>query len=318
MGAQATPSTGTPKATRDAFGEALARVGAKNPNVVALDADLASSTRSATFGRKFPERFFQMGIAEQNMAGTAAGLALAGKIPFCCSFACFVTGRFETIKISVAYSHANVRIVGSHAGVGIGEDGYSQQGLEDIALMRSLPNMVVIQPGDDLETEGAVEYLVAHQGPAFLRTTRQKLPRVNAEGYRFEFGKVVTLRPGNDLAILATGGTVAHAIRAHEELEGQGVGARVVNVHTLKPIDAAAVAEIGRTCRLVLTVEDHGIWGGLGSAVAESLAEAGIGARLRRLGLRDFGESGSPEDLYRHFELDAAGIVKHARALLER
>ncbi len=318
MGAPPQPAKGSSQATRDAFGEALARLGQTHPEIVALDADLASSTRSAVFGKKFPERFFQFGIAEQNMLGAAAGLALSGKIPFCCSFACFVAGRFETVKISVAYPNSNVRIVGSHAGVGIGEDGYSQQGLEDIALMRSLPNMAVIQPADDLETQGAVEYLVeVHKGPAFLRTTRQKLPRVNAPGYRFEFGKAVTLRDGTDLAIFATGGTVAQALLAADLLQKEsGISARVVNVHTLKPIDGASVEKAARECRRILSVEDHSIWGGLGSAVAEELAERGAGAKLLRSGLRTFGESGSPSDLYRHFGLDAPGIARHARSLL--
>src|SRR5687768_3722646 len=184
------------RATRDAFGEALAKCGEKYPNVVALDADLAKSTKSEVFAKKFPHRFFEMGIAEANMIGTGAGLALAGKIPFICSFACFVTGRFDQIRVSVAYSNANVRIVGSHAGVAIGDDGYSQQGLEDVALMRALPGMTVIQPADDLETEAAVEFLCTHKGPAFLRTTRQKLERVNAEGYKFQHGKIVELKPG--------------------------------------------------------------------------------------------------------------------------
>src|SRR6266849_3094930 len=175
------------KATRDAFGEALARLGERYPNLVVLDADLSKSTKSELFAKKFPTRFFEMGIAEANMIGTGAGLALAGKIPFVCSFSCFVTSRFDQLRISVAYSNANVRIVGSHAGIAVGDDGYSQQGLEDVALMRAIPNMVVIQPADDLETAGAVEYLCQHQGPAYLRTTRQKLERVNAEGYKFNF-----------------------------------------------------------------------------------------------------------------------------------
>ena len=190
------------KATRDAFGEALASLGDRFPDIVAMDADLAKSTKSEMFAKKFPQRFFEFGIAEANMIGTAAGLALAGKIPFACSFACFISSRFDQIRISVAYSQANVRLVGSHAGIAIGEDGYSQQGLEDLALMRSLPGMTILQPADDLETAGAVEYLCTHQGPAYLRTTRQKVERVNGQGYRFQVGKPVELRPvGKDAVI---------------------------------------------------------------------------------------------------------------------
>lgn len=306
------------KATRDAFGEALAKLGEKHPEIVALDADLAKSTKSEIFAKKFPDRFFEMGIAEANMIGTGAGLALAGKIPFICSFACFVTGRYDQIRISVAYSNANVRIVGSHAGVAIGDDGYSQMGLEDVALMRALPGMVVIQPADDLETEGAVEYLVRHKGPAFLRTTRQKLERVNPDGYKFEFGKAVTLKPGGkDATIFATGGEVYFALQAAAELAKEGLEVGVVNVHTIKPLDAEAVIRAARTTRLVVTAEDHEIIGGLGAAVAETLAENGVGTRLLRIGVKDaFGESGLPDQVLAKFKLDAKGIAEQVRAAL--
>ena len=250
------------------------------------------------------------------MIGAAAGLALAGKVPFACSFACFVTGRFDQIKLSVAYSGANVRIVGSHSGVGIGDDGYSQQGLEDVALMRSLPTMAVIQPGDDLETAGAVEYLVGHKGPAFLRTTRQKLPRVNKEGYKFEFGKGVTLVDGSDLTIVASGGTVGNSVAAAAVLAKQGISTRVINIHTIKPIDVPLLAKAARETKRILTVEDHQITGGLGGAVCEALAEVEP-VRIRRHGILDvFGESGTPEGLYKHFKLDADGIAEVARDFL--
>ena len=235
----------TAVASRDSFGDALVRLGETHPELVVLEADLSESTRSKKFAKKFPDRFFQMGIAEANMLGVAAGLSLAGKVPFCCSFACFVTARFDQIRMSVCYSATNVRIVGSHAGVGIGEDGYSQMGLEDIALMRSLPTMTVIQPADDLETAGAVEALITHKGPAFLRTTRQKLDRVNEEGYKFEFGKGVTLVDGKDLTIVASGGTVGRAVKAAELLAKDGVSARVINIHTIKPIDVRAAGQGG-------------------------------------------------------------------------
>lgn len=307
------------KATRDAFGEALAKMGEKNSDVVVLDADLAKSTKSEMFAKKFPQRFFEMGIAEANMIGTGAGLALAGKIPFICSFACFVTGRFDQIRISVAYSKANVKIVGSHSGIAIGDDGYSQQGLEDIALMRSLPGMLVIQPADDLECEAAVEYLVNHPGPAFLRTTRQKLERVNPEGYKFELGKIVELKTGGtDAVIFATGGEVYPAIQAAEALAKEGLKVGVANVHTIKPIDSATIVRLASAAKLVVTAEDHQIDGGLGSAVAEVLAENAVGKRLLRIGVRDtFGESGLPEALLAKFQLDGPGIASQIRGMLK-
>jgi transketolase len=218
--------------------------------------------------------------------------------------------------MSVCYSAANVRLVGSHAGVGIGEDGYSQQGLEDIALMRSLPTMAVIQPGDDLETEGAVEYLLTHKGPAFLRTTRQKLDRVNKDGYKFQFGKGVTLVDGKDLTIVASGGTVGPAVKAAAMLAEGGVSARVINIHTIKPIDVDLLAKAARETKRILTVEDHQITGGLGGAVVEAIADVAP-ARVKRHGIPDvFGESGTAEDLYRHFKIDAAGIAQVAKQLV--
>ena len=278
-----------------------------------LDADLSESTRSGKFAKKFPQRFFQMGIAEADMIGAAAGLALSGKVPFCCSFAAFITGRFDQIRMSVCYSAANVRLVGSHAGVGIGEDGYSQQGLEDIALMRTLPTMAVIQPGDDLETDGAVEYLMTHKGPAFLRTTRQKLDRINKDGYKFEFGKGSTIVDGNDLTIVGSGGTIGPAVKAAEMLAKDGISARVINIHTIKPIDVQLLAKAAKETKRILTVEDHQITGGLGGAVAEAVSELEP-VRIQRHGIPDvFGESGTPEALYQHFKLDAAGIAEVAR-----
>ncbi|HJQ74799.1 MAG TPA: transketolase C-terminal domain-containing protein [Gaiellaceae bacterium] len=302
------------EATRVAFGRALARLGKTEPRIVVLDADLASSTQTKMFADGFPERFFQLGIAEGNMVGVAAGLALAGKIPFAASFACFVAGRFEQIRVSVAYNRANVTIVGTHAGVGIGEDGYSQMGLEDLALMRSLPNMLVVQPADAAETEAAVEYLVRHDGPAYLRLTRQKVSDVTPAGQRFECGKIVVLREGRDLAIAASGAVVAHALGAADRLAASGIGAAVLNVHTVKPLDATALADWGRRTGAILTVEDHGIVGGLGSAVCEALSETGI--PVRRHAVLDFGESGTGEALYAKHGLDVAGIEAAARRFL--
>jgi transketolase len=297
------------KATRAAFGEALAKLGERMPEVVALDADLAGSTNTHLFAKRFPERFFQLGIAEGNMVSVAAGLALAGKIPFAASFACFLTGRFEQIRVSVAYNRANVKLVGTHAGVGIGEDGYSQMGLEDVALMRSLPNMLVLQPADALEAEQAVEAAARHVGPVYLRVTRQKLEDVHASGYRFAPGLLDPLREGTDATILATGGVVANALAAAGELAKQGRSVGVVNVHTLHPIDGAGLVALAGRCPRLVTVEDHGLVGGLGSAVCEALAEV-PDARVRRIAVRTFGESGTGEALYEKHGLHAAGIAR--------
>ena len=318
MGAPAQPITGTSVASRDSFGETIARLGETHKELVVLDADLSESTRSKKFGQKYPDRFFQMGIAESNMISVAAGLALSGHVPFCCSFGCFLTGRFDQIRMSVCYSAANVRLVGSHCGVAIGEDGYSQMGLEDIALMRTLPTMAIVQPADDLETAGAVEYLIGHKGPAYLRTTRQKLDRVNAEGYKFQFGKGVTLVDGTDLTIVASGGTVGPAVNAAQMLAKDGVKARVINIHTIKPIDTELLVKAARETKCILTVEDHHTTGGLGGAVCEVLAEREP-VKIHRHGIHDvFGESGSPKALYELFKLDAAGIASVARQFLEK
>ncbi len=305
-------------ATREAFGTTIVRVGA-DPRIVVLTGDLRDSTKTEGFADRFPDRFLDAGIAERNMLGIASGLALSGKIPWACSFSCFVTGRFETLRLSIAYQEANVRIVGTHTGIGVGEDGYSQMALEDIAGIRSLPNVAIVNPADAVETERAVEYLVEHRGPVFLRLTRQGVEDVNGDGYRFEFGRAVTLRDGSDVAILATGAPVGEAVKAAEQLSGEGISARVVNVHTIKPLDADTVRSAAGECRALVTVEDHSIHGGLGSAVAEVLAEGnGSRASLRRVGMTTFGESGSPAELYAKYGLDAAGIARAARESLDR
>jgi len=306
------------KATRQAFGEALAEAGAKNPDIVVFDADLAKSTMSKLFADKFPDRFFEMGIQEADMIGAGAGMALSGKIPFICSFACFITGRYDTIRISVAYSQAPVRIVGTHAGIGIGEDGNSQMGLEDVGLMRGLPNMVVIQPADESETKQAVDYLAnRHNGPAYLRLTRQKLPDVCPEGYRFELGKGVVLREGSDVTCIASGGTVGGALEAAEKLSADGLEVRVVNMASIKPIDSELIVRCARETGRIFTVEDHNIIGGMGSAVCEVVAE-NCPVPVRRWGLQDqFGESGSGAALYAKYELDADGIAKRLAEFLK-
>ena len=303
------------KASRAAFGEALLELAPKEPRIVTVDADLSKSTMTAAFAKAYPSRAFNVGIAESNMIGIGAGLALAGKIPFVCSFACFVVGRFETIRVSVAYTRANVKIVGTHAGIAIGEDGYSQMGLEDIACLRALPNIPIIQPADETETKQAVAYAVEHQGPLYLRLTRQSLEPVCPPDYRFELGKAVVLRPGSDVTILATGGPVWNALKAAEKLEGEGVKAEVINVACIKPLDAEAIVRsVSRTGRVV-TVEDHSVWGGLGGAVSEMLAEVHP-APVKRLGIQGFGESGDPKGLYAKHSLDPDGIAQTVRKFL--
>jgi len=304
------------KATRAAFGEALVTVGEKYPQVVAMDADLSVSTKSIGFAKKFPDRFFQMGIAEANMIGTAAGLALTGKIPFMSSFGCFITGRFETIRISVGYNQTNVRMVGTHAGLGIGEDGYTQMALEDIACMRTLPGMAVCQPADETETAQMIEYFASkHQGPAYIRLTRQGLVSLFNENYKFELGKGVVLTEGTDLAILATGGVVYNSLAAAEKLKTQGISCTVVNIHTIKPLDDALVLDLAKHHKHIVTVEDHNIIGGLGGAVSEVLASQGTSTPLLRIGVQDiYGESGTGEDLYEKYGLSEGKILDQCLA----
>jgi transketolase len=304
-------------ATREAFGQAIVRVG-EDPRVVVLTGDLRDSTRTEAFAERYPDRFLECGIAESNMVGIASGLALEGRVPWASSFSCFVTGRFETVRLSVAYQEANVRLVGTHSGIGVGEDGYSQMSLEDIAMMRALPNMTVVNPADAVETERAVEYLLDHRGPAFLRLTRQGVVDVNDDGYRFELGRAVTLREGSDVALVATGAPVGEAVRAADALDADGVSASVINVHTIAPLDEEAVRAAAAGHRTVITIEDHSVHGGLGGAVAEVLAAGnGSAVPLHRIGMRTFGESGSPRELYAKYGLDAAGIARTVRDRLE-
>ncbi|HVE90699.1 MAG TPA: transketolase C-terminal domain-containing protein [Actinomycetota bacterium] len=297
-----------PTSTREAFGEALVEAGASDPRVVALDGDVATSVMTAEFGKRFPDRYFQLGIAESNIVGVAAGLAMSGKVPFCASFACFITGRFETIRMSVAYNRANVRIVGTHVGVGIGPDGHSQMGLEDVAIMRTLPNMAVIQPATGVETRAATHYLVDHHGPAYLRLTRQKLPELFGDDYEFGFGKGTVLREGSDVAIIGSGAGLHEALGAAEILGSHGISASVANIHTIQPLDDELVASLARSCGRVVTVEDHTVVGGLGGAVTESLSER-CPVPVLRIGVRGFGESGDPDELYERFGLSAAKVA---------
>jgi transketolase len=303
------------KASRAAFGEALLELGARDERIVALDADLSKSTMTAKFAKTYPDRAFNLGIAEANMLGVAAGLALAGRIPFACSFACFVVGRFETIRISVAYNAANVKIVGTHVGVAIGEDGYSQMGLEDIACLRALPNIPIIQPADELETKQAVAYAAAHAGPIYLRLTRQPLEAVNPPDHHFRLGRWNILREGDDVAIVTMGGPLFNCLEAARALAVDGISAAVVNAASVKPLDEELLLHLAGRTRRVVTVEDHSIHGGLGGAVAEVLSEARP-TPLRRLGVSGFGESGEPAGLYRKHGLDPAGIALSVRKFL--
>lgn len=302
------------KSTRQAFGESLAKLGEERRDIVVLDADLSKSTKSEIFAKKFPERFYEMGIAEANMIGTAAGLAFAGKLPFLCSFGCFLTGRYDTIRLSVAYSGANVRLIGTHAGVGIGDDGHSQMGLEDVTLMRALPTMGVFQPMDARETEEVMNYLVHEwKGPAYLRLTRQNLPNLFPEGGKFNPLKLMAIRDHGSkaqISCIGSGATTAEAVAASDALAKNGILMNVWNAHSLKPFDDAKAVEIAKASKLFFTIEDHSVIGGLGSAVAEAMAGAGVATKLHRLGVQDvFGESGDGPDLYEKHGLSAAKIA---------
>jgi transketolase len=306
------------KATRASFGEALVSLGSDHSEIVVLDADLSKSTKSESFSKKFPDRFFQMGIQEANMIGTAAGLAFSGKIPFLCSFGAFLSGRFDIIRVSVAYAEANVRLVGTHAGVGIGEDGCSQMALEDLACMRTLPGMAVLQPADDIETKAMMKYLIQHKGPVYLRLTRQDLPAVNGPDYKFHLGKGVQIKSGQQAVIFATGGLVGNSLKAANDLQKEGFDIAVVNIHSIKPIDSDLISSWARKVKHIFTAEDHNIIGGLGGAVAEVMAETrGNTAILSRIGVHDtFGESGTPEALYEKHSLDSAGVARRVKSVL--
>ena len=305
------------KASRAAFGEALLELGARDPRVVTLDADLSKSTMTAKFAKTYPDRAFNLGIAESNMIGVGAGLALTGKVPFVASFACFVVGRLETIRISVAYTNANVKIVGTHSGIAIGEDGYSQMGLEDIAALRALPNVPIIQPADELETKQVVAFAVEHQGPLYLRLTRQNLEPVSPADYRFQLGKWKTLRQGNDVTLIASGGTVFNSLEAARQLEADGISAEVINAASIKPLDEDMLVHSASRTKHVVTVEDHSIHGGLGGAVAETLGEV-LPTPVKRLGVIGFGESGDPKGLYAKHGLHASGIAGSVKKFLNR
>lgn len=286
-------------ATRDSYGNALVELAAEHDNLVVLDADLAAATKTAIFKKEYPERHIDCGIAESNMAGIAAGLATCGYVPFMSSFAMFAAGRaFEQVRNSIGYPHLNVKIGATHAGISVGEDGATHQCCEDLALMREIPGMVVINPSDDVEARAAVKAAYEHEGPVYLRFGRLALPVINdADTYQFEIGKGIVLKEGKDISMLATGLCVSESLKAAEMLEKDGISAEVINIHTIKPLDEELVIATAAKTKRVFTIEEHSIIGGLGSAVAETLAEK-CPAKLRRIGIRDrFGESGPAKEL---------------------
>lgn len=298
-------------ATREAYGQALVALGAKNNDIVVLDADLSKSTKTADFAKHHPDRFFNMGIAEQNMMGTAAGLAAAGKIPFASTFAVFATGRaFEQVRNSIAYPKLNVKIAATHAGITVGEDGGSHQAIEDVALMRSLPNMTVLVPADGEETRQVIEAAAAYQGPVYIRMGRLEVPVLFDADYRFEIGKANVLREGSAAAIMANGVMVAPALEAAQELAAEGIEISVVNVASVKPLDEETIIRIAQATGAIVSAEEHSIIGGLGSAIAETLAEKQP-TPMVRVGLQDsFGESGRPAELLEKYGLTKAALIQ--------
>jgi transketolase len=307
------------KATRDAYGETLAQLGEQDRDIVVLDADLSGSTKTAVFAKKFPDRFFNMGIAEANMVGTAAGLAAVGKVPFVSTFAIFAAGRaWEQIRQSVAYPKANVKIVPTHGGVTVGEDGGSHQSVEDIAIMRAIPNMTVIVPADALETREAVKAAAAHKGPVYIRLGRNKVPEIFNDDYRFAIGKGCELASGSDMTFISTGLMTAQAVQAAALLGKEGISARVVHMATIKPLDQEIVLKAARETKAIVTAEEHSVIGGLGSAVAELLAEQQP-TPIKRAGIHDrFGTSGKADELIKYFGLTPDDLAEAARELLGR
>ena len=299
------------KSTRVAYGEALVKLGKVNKDVVVLEADLSKSTMTAYFKKEFPERHINVGIAEADMIGTAAGIATTGKIPFASTFAHFAAGRaFDQVRNSVAYPHLNVKICPTHAGVSLGEDGGSHQSVEDVALMRAIPGMVVLSPADAVETEKMVFAAAEYEGPVYVRLGRLNIPVLFDENYKFEIGKAATLTEGNDVAILATGLMVSEALEAAKLLEEKGVKARVVNVSTIKPLDTETVLKAAKECKFIVTSEEHSVIGGLGSAVSEYLSEVHP-AKVVKHGIQDvFGQSADGETMLTNYGLRAKDIVE--------
>ena len=305
-------------ATRDGYGKALLELGRKSKDVVALDADLSDSTRSEYFARQFPERFFSMGIAEQNMIGAAAGLAFSGKIVFASTFAIFSERAYEFVRNIVSRNKLNVKIAGSHAGIFTGEDGKSAQAIEDIAAYRALPNMVILQPCDSVEAEKMVFALAGYKGPSYMRLHRNPVSAIHDENYKFEIGKGEILKHGKDAVIFATGTMVHEALKAAEILEKENLKVYVVNIHTIKPLDKNLVVDLAKKTDHVVTAEDHNVIGGLGSAVAEVLSE-NYPCRMKMIGMQDrYGESGKPDELYKKYGLDADSIAEEVMKFVSK
>lgn len=307
------------QATREAYGKALIALGAENPNIVVLDADLSKSTKTAEFAKTYPERFINMGIAEQNMMGTAAGLAASGKIPFASTFAVFATGRaYEQIRNSIAYPKLNVKIAATHAGITVGEDGATHQAIEDVAIMRALPNMTVLVPADGVETRQAIFAAAKLQGPVYIRMGRLELPVLFDENYHFEIGKAKVLREGQDAAIVANGVMVSMALEAAEQLSQEGISVTVINAASVKPFDRETLVRVAKLVKAVVTAEEHNVIGGLGSAVAEVLSED-CPRPLVRVGLQDtFGESGRPYELLEKYGLTSQQLVAAIKQALRK
>ena len=311
-------SQGKKIATRESYGRTLAELGKEHEDFLVLDADLAGSTKTAVFRKAFPERHINCGIAEQNMIGVAAGIAATGRVAFASSFAMFAAGRaYEQIRNSVGYPQLNVKIAATHGGISVGEDGATPQCNEDFALMRTIPGMVVMVPSDDVEAEAMVRAAYAHKGPVYMRFSRLATPVFNnPETYKFEIGKAITMREGKDVAIIAAGLPVASAMEAAEKLAAEGIEARVIDMHTIKPLDEAAVLRAAKEIGKIVTVEEHSVIGGLGSAVAEVLAEQ-CPAKLKRVGVYDrYTESGPAEALIHHYGLDGEGVYSAVKAFL--
>ena len=302
-------------ATRDSYGNALVELGKEFDNLVVLDADLAAATKTGTFKKAFPDRHIDCGIAECNMMGIAAGLAATGKVPFASSFAMFAAGRaFEQVRNSIGYPHLNVKIGATHAGISVGEDGATHQCNEDIALMRTIPGMVVINPSDDIEARAAVRAAYEHEGPVYLRFGRLAIPVINDnEDYRFEIGKGLVLKEGTDVTIVATGLCVNESLEAAKKLEADGISAQVINIHTIKPLDEELIINAAKKTNKVVTVEEHSVIGGLGSAVCDTLS-ANYPVKVLKIGVNDtFGESGPAVELIKKYGLDAEGIYNSVK-----
>ena len=299
-------------ATRDSYGNALAELGKEHENLVVLDADLAAATKTGVFKKAYPERFIDCGIAEANMTGVAAGLSTCGKVPFISSFAMFVAGRaFEQVRNSIGYPHLNVKIGATHAGITVGEDGATHQCNEDIALMRTIPGMVIINPADDVEARAAVKAAYEYEGPVYLRFGRLALPIIhNESSYKFEIGKGEILRDGKDVPIVATGAMVSNSLEVAEKLAADGIEAKVINIHTIKPLDEELVVAAAKETGKVVTVEEHSVIGGLGSAVCDTLAQKAP-TQVMKIGMNDtFGESGPAVELLKKYKLDAESIYE--------